>query len=200
MNLLLQQYDENKDIIKSRLEDFSKIKDDNIFYELCYCLLTPQSSARLCWDTILKLKENDFLNKEIDILPILDPRVRFHINKSKYLIEARQNYKKLKEKLDEIKDPSELREFLVKNVKGLGYKEASHFLRNIGYRGLAILDRHILKNLLRYRVIDELPKTLTKKKYFEIENKFKRFADKININIDELDLLLWSKETGEVFK
>ncbi|GAJ17855.1 unnamed protein product, partial [marine sediment metagenome] len=35
--------------------------------------------------------------------------------------------------IDEIK----LREWVVKNFKGLGYKEASHFLRNIGYKNFA---------------------------------------------------------------
>jgi len=89
---------------------------------------------------------------------------------------------------------------LVKNVKGLGLKESSHFLRNIGYRGLAILDRHILKNLHKSNVINELPKTLTPKVYFEIEKKFKDFSREVSIDMDELDLLFWSMETGEVFK
>jgi len=38
-------------------------------------------------------------------------------------------------------------EWLVKNLTGLGYKEAGHFLRNIGSGKIAILDRHILRNL-----------------------------------------------------
>ena len=76
----------------------------------------------------------------------------------------------------------------------------SHFLRNIGHRNLAILDRHILKNLHKLNVINEIPATLTPKKYFEIENKFIEFSNKVNISMDELDLLFWSQETGEVFK
>lgn len=200
MNLLLQQYNQKKAVIKSRLEEFSKIRGDDIFYELCFCLLTPQSSARLCWNTVLKLKEKNFLYNDFNPYPFINGRVRFNVNKTRYLIEAKQNYKNLKEKIEKIKDPFGLRQFLVDNVKGLGYKEASHFLRNIGFRGLAILDRHILKNLLRHGIIDEMPKTLTKKNYFEIESEFKKFADKVKIEMDELDLLFWSHETGEVFK
>jgi len=80
-------------------------------------------------------------------------------------------------------------------------KEATHFLRNIGLgKDLAILDRHILKNLNYYGVINELPKTLTKKKYLEIEDKMKKFSEEIKIPIDELDLLFWSEETGKIFK
>ena len=93
-----------------------------------------------------------------------------------------------------------LRNYLVENVKGIGWKEASHFLRNVGHRDLAILDRHILKNLVKLNVVKEVPKSLTPKVYFEIEEKFKKFSNEIKIPIDELDLLFWSMETGEVFK
>jgi N-glycosylase/DNA lyase len=88
----------------------------------------------------------------------------------------------------------------VKNVKGLGWKEASHFLRNIGHRNLAILDRHILRNLKRHGVIKSLPKTLTPKRYLVIEQKFMEFSSTIGITMDELDLLFWSRETGEILK
>ena len=109
-------------------------------------------------------------------------------------------YSKLKSELDKIKDNKEKRNFLVKNDKGLGLKEASHFLRNTGHENLAILDRHILKNLVKLKVIDEIPKSLTKKKYFEIEERVLEFAKKVKIPMDHLDLLFWSMETGEVFK
>jgi len=92
------------------------------------------------------------------------------------------------------------REWLVENVKGYGFKEASHFLRNIGYRELAILDRHILKYLVEFGVIEKVPKSLTKKNYMEIEEKFKQFSGRVGIPMDELDLLFWSLETGEIFK
>ena len=197
---LLEEYNKRASIIKSRLEDFSKINKEDYFYEACFCLLTPQSSAIKCWNAVLKLKENDFFNKEINPVNYLSNKIRFHNNKSKYLLELKEKWNIIDKNLQEIKENNKLREFLVQNVKGYGYKEASHFLRNIGHRNLAILDRHILKNLIKNNVITELPKTLTKKKYFEIEQKFKEFSNKINIPIDELDLLFWSLETGGVFK
>lgn len=89
----------------------------------------------------------------------------------------------------------------MKNVKGMGYKEASHFLRNIGLADdLAILDRHILKNLKIFGIIEEIPKSLSKKKYLEIEEKMRNLANEVNIPLSHLDLLFWSKETGEIFK
>ncbi|MCP8310628.1 MAG: hypothetical protein L6N94_03925, partial [Candidatus Methylarchaceae archaeon HK01M] len=87
------------------------------------------------------------------------------------------------------------------NVMGMGMKEASHFLRNIGLgEGLAILDRHILKNLRDYDVINQIPKSITKKVYIDIEDKMREFSKRIDIPMDELDLLFWSEETGMIFK
>jgi N-glycosylase/DNA lyase len=95
-----------------------------------------------------------------------------------------------------------LREWLVKNVKGIGMKEAGHFIRNMGLSNnqLAILDVHILKNLKEFGIIEKIPKSLTKKEYLKIEDRMREFSKKIGIPLDELDLLLWSKETGFIFK
>ena len=83
----------------------------------------------------------------------------------------------------------------------MGYKESSHFLRNVGFGDdIAILDRHIMKNLVKYGVIEEIPKSLTDKKYLEIEEKMRKFASGVGIPMAHLDLLWWSEETGEIFK
>lgn len=200
---LKNNYKRNKKIIKKRLKEFSAVKDDAIFYELCFCLLTPQSNARKCWDCVKILRDKNFINKNIplkSIKKILRDKTRFYNNKSKYLIMAKDKYTKIIKTLNKIKNNKEKREFLVKNIKGLGYKEASHFLRNIGCRNLAILDRHILKNLQKFKVIDKIPENLNKKDYLSIEGKFYKFSKKIDIPMDELDLLFWSMETGKVFK
>ena len=89
---------------------------------------------------------------------------------------------------------------MVINVRGFGYKESSHFLRNVGVFGLAILDKHILRSLLEYDVITDIPKTLNKNKYLKIEQKLIEFSKDININMDELDLLLWSMKTNRIMK
>lgn len=94
-----------------------------------------------------------------------------------------------------------MREWLVGKVLGIGMKEASHFLRNIGLgKDLAILDRHILINLKEYDVIKEIPRYITRKVYIDIEDKMKKFSKLMSIPMDELDLLFWSKETGMIFK
>jgi len=197
---LLTEYKKKRFIINSRLNDFKNVKEEDWFYEMCFCILTPQSTARGADKAIQALKKLDFKNKNFDPTPCLLGETRFHNNKGKYLLEAKSKYNEIENKLKNSNDSFELREWLVKNIKGYGYKESAHFLRNIGHRDLAILDRHILKNLVKLNVVKEVPKSLTPKVYFEIEEKFKKFSNEIKIPIDELDLLFWSMETGEVFK
>ena len=208
---LLIKYEERKGNIKKRLEEFQEVfnqDDRRIFTELSFCLCTPQSSAKSAWSAISALNKNNFLfsGTREQILPFLNS-VRFNENKSKHIVTAREmftqdNEIKIKEKLLEFRgNQTSMREWLAENVMGLGMKESSHFLRNIGFgSNLAILDRHILKNLYEYGAIEEIPKTLTEKKYLEIEKKMKDFAERIGVPFDELDLLLWAEETGFIFK
>ena len=200
---LLSEYRRNRYSIKKRLKDFEKIHRKSvreIFPELCFCLLTPQSNARHCDRAIQELKKTGLLfkGKEASIGSILKGRARFHNKKAAYIVNARALFNK---DILNTADITALRKDLVKNIKGFGYKEASHFLRNVGLgKDIAILDRHILKNLKRYGAIREIPATLTPKLYMDIEERARRFAQKIKIPLEELDLLFWSKETGEIFK
>jgi len=203
---LQELYLERKQAIRARLNEFASVPPSEYFYELAFCLLTPQSKAQHCDRVIKQLRENDFLHREFNPEAFLHQAngtyVRFHRTKAKRLIELKQRFPEiLAHLLTSRQSGWELREYLVKNVKGLGYKEATHFLRNIGKNdGLAILDRHILRNLVGYGAIRELPRSLSRKKYYELEKRFLKFAEKIGIPVDELDLLFWSMETGEILK
>ena len=187
--------------------DTMNFEEKDYFAEIAFCILTPQSKARNAWSAITKLKENGLLytgNSE-EIVEYLNV-VRFKNNKSRYLVELR-NLMTRNGKLDsknilkEIGDVYEKRDWILKTVKGMGLKEAAHVLRNLGYgRYLAILDRHVLKNLKELGVIDEIPKSLTKNKYFEIEKLMISYSEKVNIPMDALDLVFWSQQAGEVFK
>lgn len=199
MHSLKKQYLAKEKVIEERLTAFSRVSGDDLFYEMCFCILTPQSKGKFCWEKVKILQQTNFKNISFDPHRYIQD-MRFHHHKNKYLLAAKKNYSRVLEQLKSCKDSSVLREWLVENIDGYGYKEASHFLRNIGHRNLAILDRHILRNLVRHNVIKELPKTLTKKTYLTLEQQFHAFAKKIDVPLDALDLLFWSEETGEIFK
>ena len=144
-------------------------------------------------------KSSRFHQKTID--PFISIRlVRFNRTKAKRLLKMKKQFPQIFKQLNQEKNTVALRFWLYKNVEGLGLKESAHFLRNIGHRNLGILDRHILKHLHHNNIIPELPKSLTEKRYLDIEQKFRKFSEQVNIPMDELDLLFWSMETGEIFK
>lgn len=200
---LLEEYKHKRRDIRKRLREFRKIGKGSardIFTELCFCILTPQSNARQCDKAIQELKKKRLLFKAPagEIRSILKGRSRFHNKKAEYLVGARRSFDRNILSSGNIFD---IRKRIVDNVKGVGYKEASHFLRNIGLgRDIAILDRHILKNLKRYRAIGRVPSSISVKSYLNIEESARSFAKSLRLGLDELDLLLWSRETGEIFK
>ena len=196
-----------KDEVEGRLQEFrdfaSKGKDE-WFSELCFCLLTSNSKARTAMEIQERLGADGFRNAdEEDVRQcIIDCKHRFHNNKTRFIMEARSqgDIKSTMESIVVDSGQEAAREWLVKNIKGLGMKEASHFLRNVGYHDLAILDRHILRLMHENGLLDEMPKSLTPKRYVEIERTFKGIADDMGMSAAELDVYMWYLKTGAVLK
>lgn len=142
-----------------------------------------------------------------DFQRALAGRHRFPNARGAYVYQTREYLRsacglKLRGTLASFASADQRRDFLAANrsVRGIGYKEASHFLRNVGYRGYAILDKHLLGRLAEFGVIESPKPPSTKMKYLAIEEKLKLFAESIGIDFDELDLLLWYTKTGEILK
>lgn len=189
--------------IRQRLEDFTNVPKEKYFYELCFCICTPQSKASSAMAVQMELERLDFLNNEIDPTPILrnnNNYIRFHNQKSNRLTTIRGQWKEIYLLLESNLKAEEKREWLNNNINGIGRKESAHYLRNIGYKDLAILDRHILKHLVTCGVFNEIPNISTKTRYDEVSHEFKIYSQKIGIPLDELDLLFWSEEAGEILK
>ncbi len=188
----------------SEFSSFSKKPAEEWFSELCFCILTANSKARTAIEIQNELGAEGFCRMGKDGIRkcIIAHRHRFHNNKAEYILGAREHVD-IKEKVLGIvqkEGQAAAREWIAKNVKGIGYKEASHFLRNVGFFNLAILDRHILNLMLDEGIIDEKPKTLTKNKYLQIEKKFLMLAEKLKMKPAELDLYMWRMKAGEVLK
>ncbi len=208
MESLLEIYQKIKAEIENRIEEFDKVRkygDNRSFLkELVFCLMTPQSKAKTCAKVADLLFRDDIVFKvSQEELADIIKNVRFRNNKAKYIKEAVKKFDNtdIKKKIESFSSSEEAREWFVKNVKGYGYKEASHFLRNTGFGyGLSILDRHILKNLVEFKVIREMPKSITPGMYRKIEAKMNDFSKDLNIPMHHLDFVLWYKQTKEVFK
>jgi len=192
-----------KNIIDRRISgfrEFKKSSDEKIFGELCFCLLTSNYSAERAMriqdaigDGFITLPESSLPHK------LKELGHRYPNARAGYIAEARKHMHVMGTILSE-KNGEELREWLVKNVKGLGYKESSHFLRNVGFLDYAIIDFHIIDILLENGLLAERPKSLTKAKYLETEKVLGKISEKTGLSQGELDMYLWYLETGKILK
>jgi len=192
-----------KKIIDDRILSFKalgKNDPDEIFKELCFCIMTANFSADRGIE-IQKKIGNGFLSCGGDSMAkkLRMYGHRFPNARAKYIVEARRHKRSLMGELRSLQDDKDVRDWIAKNIKGLGLKESSHFLRNIGRNDCAIIDFHIVDILSDHGLIKR-PKTLTKKTYLEIESVLKKLSEKLGLTLAELDLYLWYLETGKVLK
>ncbi|MCD6387592.1 MAG: hypothetical protein J7L30_04640, partial [Methanophagales archaeon] len=96
---ILRIYRHIKHEIEERLSEFKRLwaegSEEDIFAELAFCILTPQTKARNCWDAVLRLRDADLLLKgnEEQVAEALEG-VRFRHKKAKYIVEARNFFSK----------------------------------------------------------------------------------------------------------
>lgn len=192
-----------KNLVGSRIAEFKHMRrrsSVDLFKELCFCILTANFSAERSLRIQAEVGDGFLTLSEPQLAETLKRLGHRYPNaRARYIVEARRYAKTLKEILSRLGCGYTAREWLVRNVKGIGYKEASHFLRNVGCTDLAIIDFHIVDLLSRYGLMEK-PKSLTRRRYVEIENLLRRIAKSLGITVAELDLYLWYMETGKVLK
>lgn len=214
---LQEEYREKRDVIEARLKEFESVRsssDYRWFMELVFVILTSQTSAKKSWDAVEELDRRDLLMTGLkdEIAQILrDHDVQYEERKAEYIVENREllsqptlsnptDELKLKEKVD-TDNLEASREWLAENLKGVGMKAASHFLRNVGHGdSFAIVSGHIMKELKKLGVTENAEPPSSQEGYLEVEQKVRELSRETDIGVKELDLLLWSLETGEVFK
>ncbi len=208
---LRKDYRRKRPAIEQRLSEFRKVYDQGdraIFEELCYCILTAGSSAKMGMHTVEALRDLLHTGSEKELQRrAKSHHARFWRVRPSYIVRTREYLEqvcgmKLRGLLESFETPHARRDFFARNklVKGLGYKESSHFLRNIGFSGYAILDKHILNSLREMGVIGRRASSATREGYLSIEKRLEQFSQEVGIDMDHMDLLLWSRETGEILK
>ncbi|VVC01261.1 N-glycosylase/DNA lyase [uncultured archaeon] len=192
-----------KKLVDARMNELTAnfSSEAKVFSELCFCLLTANERAAKGMEIQEKIGNGFLKLPEGRLVAFLKSHgYRFYNVRARYIIGARRHYGKLRGALSLLKNDEERREWLVENVLGLGYKEASHLLRNLGFNHVAILDRHIIHIMHGHGMIGELPKTLNKKTYLENEKRLAPLCARLGIAQGELDFYLWYMETGKVLK
>ena len=194
-------------MVEDRMDDFRAVHEMDSYKwyeELVYCLLTANGSAvmgqkcvdALCCDNVILDGSTDDIRE-----CLVSSGHRFPNRRAEFIRETQCLAPSIKGKIQGFSNSKETREWLVENIKGIGWKEGSHYLRNIGYFDLAIIDRHIINNLRDYHLIDlDSKKGLTKKRYLAVEKILDRLAEELDMLPGELDLYMWYRKTGKVLK
>jgi len=205
--LRLREDPKVKAMVENRIAEFLEVYEKDTyawFEELTYCLLTAYSSAergQVCVDALCDCGALMHGSLEEVVETLRCQGHRFADRRAEYIVEARRLATKLKQTIQGFSKTSDARKWLVENVKGLGWKESSHFLRNVGYFDVAILDRHIVSNMREHGLIqDDDRKGLTKRRYLEYERLLEYVAERVGMTLGEMDLYLWYRKTGKVLK
>lgn len=202
---------ERRGEIKKRLSEFDAVwqqgTDARLWEEMVYCFFTGGCSAKMGLRSVDAVRHLLAEGSQPEIATALVGVHRYPNARARYVFASRSFLKehcdlKLRTKLEGFDCRLERRDWLVreKGIKGLGYKEASHFLRNIGFRGYAILDKHVLRCLAELKIIDSPEPPNTRSKYLTVEGKLRELTEKTKIDFDEMDLVLWSMKTGQILK
>jgi N-glycosylase/DNA lyase len=204
-------HSERREEILERLSEFEAVwqtgTDERLWEEMVFCFFTGGCSARMGIRSVEAVKPILLSGNHAELAEALRGRHRYPNARAGYIVASREFLQehcglRLRKKLQSFTDDFERRDWLVKEkrIKGLGYKEASHYLRNVGFKGYAILDKHILRSLAELGIIDDPKPPNTRSKYLTVEEKLKNLAEITEIDFDELDLVLWSLKTGEILK
>ena len=202
---------DRREEIRGRLAEFENVwnrgTDADLWEEMVFCFFTGGCSAKMGMRSISAVRTLLADGKQLDLAQALTGVHRYPNARSRYIVASRTFLNEhcgmnLRNKLQGFDCHFERRDWLVKEkgIKGLGYKEASHYLRNIGFTGYAILDKHVLRCLHELKIIDEPKPPNTRSRYLRVEEKLKQLAASAGIDFDELDLVLWSMKTGEILK
>ena len=202
LNIIEELKKEIGEMVEKRIKEFEsmKEKDDLTWYhELCFCILTANTSAEMGIKVQNSISAEEFANLDEESLSrrLKESGYRFYKTRAAYIVKNR-NYSKNIKKIILSLEKEERREFLVKNIVGIGYKEASHFLRNVGYKDYAIIDKHIFNLMKENGLTNE--KKVTEKNYTELEKILYGIAEKAGLDLARLDLYLWYIKTKKVLK
>ena len=193
--------------IQKKLNDFREFRNKShkeYFEEMTFCVFAANSSAKMGLLAVELLKPVMHTGNLEDYKKAVFKKVRFYDRRAEFLHYNKEKIKELgkdlKALIESEKDFHKRRLLLKNNFKGFGMKESSHLLRNLGYFGYCIIDKHILNMMKDLGVLDSNKPPKNEKEYYEIEEKMKEFAEKNGYDIDALDLALWSFKTGEIIK
>jgi N-glycosylase/DNA lyase len=201
--------------IQARVYSYSKPLDERLlWWELSSCILSSQVPYSLAIAASDAIDAEDLLHNGYHDFDVLTQRLvgvlskslnvegrlrtyRFPVARAHHLAATRAAITaekcSLRELVDSFHDASKARAWFVKHIPGVGPKQASMFLRNVGVSyDLAILDRHVLSYMSMLGIysstnlfISSLPQ------YYRHEAILREHAQELDCPLGLLDWAIW---------
>ncbi|KKM11657.1 hypothetical protein SY88_07515 [Clostridiales bacterium PH28_bin88] len=185
-----------------RRELVACILGSQVRYEMAYTALERIERAGLLNDEWWCNVEDNFETKIFEVLSGKTHQnhdnwcYRFPKTRAHQLATARNAIAKwpLSERLFKNTDPKNIRQRLVMDIAGIGPKQASMFLRNIGISyDLAILDTHVLRFMKMQNIVcQEHMNIATLPAYERTERVVKNYANSLGYPVGYLDWAIWA--------
>ena len=196
------------------VDDDVEVCEEMLWRELSCCVLSSQVSYELAQSVASAIKAEGVLPSAHtkwewvaqDLRSVLERtfyvsgrpcRYRFPKAKSAQLAKTwaaiKAESETLREFLIEFNDIVSLREWMVRHAPGLGPKQSSMFLRNVGLTlDLAVLDRHVLRYMEAIDLLEEGGHHVaTFRDYRTTEGVLRRHADELGYRVGLLDWAIW---------
>lgn len=186
---------------------WSRMNDDDLWRELVACVLGSRVRFEAAHAAIERMDEMGLLTErrrsrrfdqyEKDTVVALSGGYPFYRVRAKQIRRAAEhlygNRRSVREFLDDAQDAREARRRLASELPGLGPKQASLFLRNIGYAThVAVLDVHVLTYMCWVGLTEEIVKSIsTVRKYEKLEDSFIEYSYSFGYTPDHFDLAVW---------
>jgi len=229
LSKVIHEYSRFADVFQYR-KKWNQMSEDELWDELCLCMLTSNVPYELAKSAFLRLLDAGLLEPEWILrsprsarqiayelsrriyLPrkkdgscrkyrFPNSRARNIVNAAKTLYSHARKNSGLSGILEKSCSEREARDFLAKNITGIGLKQASHFLRNIGYsNSLAIIDTHVIA-FLRELEVESMSKrrikTITPEIYMRLEETLQDLCDRLDLNLSIFDMAIWHYMRGK---
>jgi len=221
---VVHEYSKLADAFRFR-KRWNEMSEDELWGELCLCILSSNVPYELALSAFEHLHSNQFLKPE-RIIECLDPAQNIAIELSRQIYSPKRkdgsfrkyrfpniratNIVKAAETLYKegpglscilrnCTSEHEARDLLVRKIHGIGLKEASHFLRDIGYsNSLAIIDSHVIAFLTEVGAIPvNEANAVTPSLYVRLEGILQNLCADLGVNLSIFDMAIWQYMRGK---
>ncbi len=202
--------------------DWHQMSEGRLWKELCLCILSSRTRFELALAAVSSLERAGLLRRlrehpgEVPYSVLeeaLGPHpqrqgastrsIPFWRTRAHQLVDASNRlyaagHRGLKTRLHETGDAGDLRMQLMADVPGLGMKQASHFLQNVGFSDeFAVIDVHILSFLREeLMAVESEAEDLDESLYLELEQRIQRLAAANGLAVGLLDRIVWAMRSG----